>query len=129
MSYPMRHDSPSGDDSITMTPNEAFLMLRAGLGRLDNEVTAFVQSQGLDPAPGSQAATERASYSRPESLYTVSAIGAMLLESVGEHVTVLVRAMTEPITPFACWTCVRSMLESASIAAWLFDPKADAQKR
>jgi hypothetical protein len=111
-----------------MTPNELFLRLRAGLSHLDNEVTAFIQAQGIDPAPGSQAATERASYSRSESLYTVSAIGVMLLESVGEHVTVLVRSMTEPITPFACWTCVRSMLESASIAAWLFDPKVDAHQ-
>jgi hypothetical protein len=47
----MRQDSPSGDDSITMTPNEALLMLRAGLSRLDNEVTVFIQSQGIDPAP------------------------------------------------------------------------------
>jgi hypothetical protein len=112
-----------------MTPNEVFLMLRSGLSRLDNEVPEFIQSQGIDPTPGSQADTERSTFSRPESLYTVAAIGDILLESVGEHVTALVRTMTEPITPFACWTCVRSMLESASIAAWLFDPKVDAQKR
>ena len=112
-----------------MTPNETFLMLRGGLSRLDNEVTAFTQSQAIDPSPGSQAADERARYSRPESLYTVSGIGVTLLDSVVEHVTLLVRAMTEPITTFACCTCVRSMLESASIAAWLFDPKVDAQKR
>jgi hypothetical protein len=129
VSFPVYKDRPSGDDLITMTPNDAFIMLRGGLSRLDTEIPAFIQSQGIDPSPGSQAAIERASYSCPESLYTVSTIGVMLLESVGEHVTVLVRAMTEPITPFACWTCVRSMLESASIAAWLFDPKVDAQKR
>ncbi|MCC6580384.1 MAG: hypothetical protein IT440_08065 [Phycisphaeraceae bacterium] len=112
-----------------MTPTEVFLTIRAGLSRLDNEVSAFVQSQGIDPTPGSQAATERASYACPESLYTVSAIASILLDSVSEHVTVLVRAMTEPITPFACLTCVRSMLESASIAAWLLDPMVDAQRR
>jgi len=112
-----------------MTPNETFLMLRAGLSRLDHEVTTFLQRQGTEPEAGSQAASERTNYSRSDSLYTVAAIGTMLLESVGEHVTVLARAMTEPITPFACLTCVRSMLESASIAAWLFDPKVDAQKR
>ena len=112
-----------------MTPNETFLMLRAGLSRLDHEVTTFLQRQGTEPEAGSQAASERTNYSRSDSLYTVAAIGTMLLESAGEHVTVLARAMTEPITPFACLTCVRSMLESASIAAWLFDPKVDAQKR
>lgn len=112
-----------------MTLNKVFLTLRDGLSRLDKEIPAFIQSQGIDPAPGSQAATERDNYPCPESLYNVPAIGNPLCDSVGEHVTVLVRAMTEPITPFACWTCVRSMLESASIASWLFDPKVDAQKR
>jgi hypothetical protein len=114
---------------MEMTATEIFLRLRNGLVRLDQEVTTFVQSQGVDPAPGSQAATERATYKRPESLYTVSGICGILLESVAEHVSLLVRAMHEPITPFACWTCVRSMLESASIAAWLHDPKIDAEKR
>jgi hypothetical protein len=115
--------------SMQMTSNEVFLMMRNGLARLDEEITCFVQSQGLDPAPGSQAAIERATYVRPESLYTVSAISTMLLESVGEHVNLLVKAMTEPINTFGCWTSARSMLEPASIAAWLHDPKIDAHKR
>lgn len=113
----------------TMNANEVFLKLRGALTHLDKEVGAYMQSQGIDPAPGSQAATERTTYPRAESLYTVSAIGSMLLESVGEHVSLLIKGMTEPIEPLACWTCVRSMLESSSIAAWLFDPRVDAQKR
>ncbi|MDB5308806.1 MAG: hypothetical protein JWO38_3008 [Gemmataceae bacterium] len=114
---------------MQMTADDIFLKLRNGLVRLDKEIVAFVESQGLDPAPGSQAETERANYPNPESLYTVSGICSILLESVSEHVSLLVRAMHEPITPFACWTCVRSMLESSAISAWLHDPKIDAQKR
>ena len=114
---------------MQMTPDELFLRLRNGLTRLDKEVSDFVASQSHDPTPGSQAATERATYQRAESLYTVSAIATVLLDSVGEHVNLLVKAMTEPINTFGCWTTVRSMLEAASIAAWLHDPKIDVQKR
>lgn len=87
-----------------MTPDELFLKLRNGVTRLDTEVSAFVESQGFDPTSGSQAAIEHATYQRRESLYTVSAIAQMLLESVGEHVNLLVKAMTEPINTFGCWT-------------------------
>src|SRR5580700_7812306 len=114
---------------MQLTANELFLKLRNGIVRLDTEVSAFVQSQGCDPAPGSPATIERATYQRPESLYTVSAIATMLMESVGEHVNLLLKAMTEPINTFGCWTTVRSMLELASIAAWLHDPRIDAKNR
>jgi len=114
---------------MQLTPNERYLKLRNGLTRLDTEVSAFVESQGRDPAPGSKAATERATYQRPESICTVSAIATVLLDSVGEHVNLLVKAMTEPINAFGCWTTVRSMLEAAAIAAWLHDPEIDATKR
>lgn len=114
---------------MSMTANEVFLTLRGALARLDKDLSDFMKSQGLDPAPGSQAATERATYIQAESLDTVSAISSMLLESVGEHASLVVKAMTEPINTLACWTCVRSMLESSVIAAWLHDPKIDAHKR
>lgn len=114
---------------MQLTADQIFLKLRDGLVRLDKEIVGFVETQGIDPAPGAQAATERATYPHPESLYTVSGICSILLESVSEHISVLARAMHEPITPFACWTCVRSMLESSSIAAWLHDPKINAQQR
>jgi hypothetical protein len=112
-----------------MTANEFVVALRNALTRIRDEVEQFLKSQGGDPAAGSIAAKERASYSRPESLHSATAIAVVLLESVSEHVTAFVKTITEPVEPIACWTCVRSMLESASIAAWLFDPGADAQTR
>lgn len=114
---------------MQLTPNELFLRLRSGLTRLDVEITDLVGAQGFDPRPGSQAATERATFKRPESIYTVTTIATMLLESVGEHVNLLVKAMTEPINTFGCWTTVRSMLEASAIAAWLHDPTIDATTR
>jgi hypothetical protein len=43
----------------------------------------------FDPVIGSVAATERSPYNRKESLWTVSGIASLLIESVGEHVTTL----------------------------------------
>ena len=37
--------------------------------------------------------------------------------------------LDEPIEILASWTCVRSMLESCSLAAWLLDPTIDAHMR
>ncbi len=112
-----------------MTGNEFVDLLRSSLTTFHDDVAAFVQSYGVDPLPGSVAATERATYARPESVFTVSAIAGILIESVAEHVTAFVKTITEPVEPIACWTCVRSMLESSSIAAWLYEPGIDVQVR
>jgi hypothetical protein len=112
-----------------MTANEIFLRLRNGLTRLDADTAMYVKCQDIDPMPGSPAAQEHASYPKPESLETVCTLGTMLLETIAEHACLLVRAMTEPITTIACWTCVRSMLESSAIASWLLDPCIDAKQR
>lgn len=108
---------------------EFVVVLRNALSRFHEEAGKFVQSQGVDPVAGSQAAIELDTYARSESLLTVSAIASLLIESVGEHVTAFVKTITEPVEPIACWTSVRSMLESAAIAAWLLDPRIDAQTR
>lgn len=114
---------------MAMGATETVIALRDSLARLHDEAMQFVHDQGVDPMDGSIAATERATFPRPESLYSAATIGTMLLESVGEHVTTFIKTVTEPIEPIACWTCVRSMLESASIAAWLLDPRIDAVER
>jgi hypothetical protein len=112
-----------------MNGNEYVALLRKTLTRFHDEAGRFMQSQDIDPLPGSVAANERATYPRAESLFTVSGIVGLLIEAVGEHFTAFIKTITEPVEPIACWTCVRSMLESASIAAWLFDPAIDAQTR
>jgi len=112
-----------------MNGNDIVAAFRRSLERLFDEVSAFHTSQGGEPKPGSIAAQERASYSRPDAIQTVLGITNLLLESVGEHVTTFVKTITEPVNPLAAWTCVRSMLESSAIAAWLLDPAINAQTR
>jgi hypothetical protein len=114
---------------MAMSTNEVFMTLRCALTRLDAETAAFVQSQSVDAAPESPAARERAVYPNAKSLDTVSALSSILLELISEHVSLLVKAMTEPIETLSCWTCVRSMLEASAIAGWLLDPGIDGLER
>ncbi len=117
----------AGTDSMTDT--EFVVCMRAALGRFERALAAYFQDHGSEPAAGSQAALERASFPRAESLVTVTAIGTMLVESVGDHVSTFLKTMCEPVEIIAGWTCVRSMLETSAIAAWLYDPRIAAQER
>lgn len=103
--------------------------MREGLTSFHDEVGKFLESQGHDPAVGSQAETEHRTYMRGESIVTAWSIGIMLIEFGGDHLTAFVKHATEPVEVIACWTCVRSMLESCALSAWLFDPSIDAHSR
>ena len=103
--------------------------MREALSGFYDEIRNFHTGQGLDPAPGSPAVSEQAAFPRPESLVTAWSIATQLIESSGEHVTAFVKMITAPMEPIACWTCVRSVLESSSLASWLLDPSIDARSR
>src|SRR5579863_4900764 len=116
-------------DSMNSPPPHFIPDLRQGLTDLYDGISKWSKSQCVDPAPDSIATKERASFSRPDFLVSASAIVTLLLESSGEHVSAFVKTITEPVEPIACWTCVRSMLETSSLAAWLHDPTIDARTR
>jgi len=103
--------------------------LREALDDLFHGVGDFYRDNGVDPAADSQATIEQAAFPRPQSLVSASSIATFLIESGGEHVSAFVKSITEPMEPIACWTCVRSMLESCALAAWLLEPGIDAHTR
>jgi hypothetical protein len=72
---------------------------------------------------------EQSAYARPESIVTAWSIASLLLEVGAEHVSAFVKTITEPVEAIASWTCVRSMLESCALAAWVVDPAIDAETR
>jgi hypothetical protein len=114
-----------------MMPNgpEYVASLRECLSAFYEGASEYMKAQGLDPVLGSQAAKERGTFPRPDSLFSASALASFLIESSGEHVTAFVKTIVEPIESIACWTCVRSMLESSALAAWLLDPGLDTHVR
>jgi hypothetical protein len=93
------------------------------------EAGKLIDGYQSKPAAGSQAARESSTYPREESLVTVWGIGLQLIEFGGDHLSAFVKTVTEPAEVIACWTCIRSMLESCAISCWLLDPSIDVQTR
>ena len=104
-------------------------VMREALFRFYNEISSFHADHGNVLAPGSPAVNEQAASKHPVSLIAGWSIATMLIESGGQHVTAFAKTITAPAEPIACLTCVRSMLESCALAAWLLDPRIDAHTR
>ena len=103
--------------------------MREALSSFSNEIRSFHADHGLMPAPGSPAMTEQVASPHPDSLGTAWSIATVLIDLGSEHVTAFVKTITEPMETVACLTCVRSMLESCSLASWLLDPHINAHTR
>lgn len=103
--------------------------LRDAVTRLYDGTADLYAKQGDQPNPGSLADKEIRASPRPESIITACSIATQLIEYSGEHLTTFVKTLTEPIEPLAAWTCVRSMLESCALSAWMTDPTIDHQER
>lgn len=103
--------------------------LRDELAHFRDAVAEFVNAEGVVPSQTSQASSEEASFIRPESVRTAQSQAYMLLEVSADQMTALIKTITEPVETIAPYTCVRSLLESAALAAWLLDPGIDTQTR
>lgn len=103
--------------------------MKEALTMFCTDVGQFVRSYGTLPVAGSQAETEKNTFARQQSVVTAWALGTTLIEFGGDHVSLFAKTLDPPIEVIACWTCVRSMLESCSVAAWLLDPLIDAHTR
>jgi hypothetical protein len=53
----------------------------------------------------------------------------ILLETACDHAAALPKLYQEPAVSVAPWTCVRGLLEAASVAAWLADPTISPRER
>lgn len=113
---------------VTLGP-EYIVQMRDSLTYFHEEVQRIADKQGLNPTTGSHAYIEHSTFSNPESIVSAWSIGNLLIEVGAEHLTGFVKLTTEPVEAIASWTCVRSMLESCALAAWLLDPAINAQSR
>src|SRR5262245_660335 len=113
-----------------MAPGPGYIVvLREALSSFHQSVKEYYEAQDRDPAPGSQAVAEQTAFPAPEPLITCWSSAECLLQSGYEHISLFIKAVTEPIEPIASWTCVRSMLESCALAAWLLDQTINGQSR
>jgi hypothetical protein len=72
---------------------------------------------------------QHASYPKLDAIFNGIAIAGQLIESGSDHLSAFAKILVEPIEITAAWTCIRSMLESCALAAWLLDPEIVAQAR
>lgn len=95
---------------------------------LDN-TSVIWNTNGNQPALDSQASKELANFVRPESIGTAYSQALMLFEAAADYGFALVKILTEPIEAVAPWSCARSILETSSLATWLWDVKLNARQR
>ncbi len=103
--------------------------LREALSLLHREIEVFTNSQGIVPAPGSQADDEVVSFAEPEAVHTVHSQAAILIEVAAEQLTAFVKMITPPFETIAPWACSRGLLEATALASWLLDPGISVQMR
>jgi hypothetical protein len=114
---------------MTQVSLEHFENMRDALAQLRDRLAAYAQPYGSDPQPGSVGEAEIKKFSRPESVHTAQSQAWILVEVTSDQLTALVKTITEPVETVAPYTCVRSLLEGAALACWLFDPMIDVSDR
>ena len=112
----------------TFTSDEAAKTIES-LENLIDEIGIFLQRWSSGPVPDSQGVTELKSFQRSESVMTAYSQGIVLAAAARDHSKAFIRTAVEPAQTFAPWTCVRAVLESSALAAWLLDPVIDVRAR
>jgi hypothetical protein len=106
-----------------------FVEMREALTMFADVSAKFIGAHNNRPLAGSQAAIEKTTFADPENIESAWSIGSQLLVFNADHLSAFVKIVTEPVEVSACWTCVRSMLESCALAAWFLDPAINATDR
>lgn len=99
------------------------------LAHLCGESGKFLDTYACQPVDGSLAKAEHAAYGEPRAIQAAWSIANLLLQYAADHVNAFVKLADVPANAQASWTCIRSMLESCSIGAWIVDPAIDAHER
>jgi hypothetical protein len=112
----------------TFTSDEATKTVES-LENLIDEVSIFLQRWSSGPTPNSQSVTELKSFQCSESVMTAYSQGSVLAVAATDQSKAFIRTVVEPAQTFAPWTCVRTVVESSALSAWLLDPIIDARTR
>lgn len=112
----------------TFTSNEAAKTVQ-GLENLIDEISIFLQDWANGPTAHSPGVRELKSSQCSESVMTAYSQGAVLAAVSIDQSRACIKTLDEPGQTFAPWTCVRAVLESSALAAWLLDPLIDVNTR
>lgn len=101
---------------------QQFELMRATLGQLRDKLAAYAAPYGPNPQAGSVGEAEIKTFTRPESVHTAQSQAWILVEVTSDQLTAFLKTVSEPVETIAPYTCVRSLIEGAALACWLFDP-------
>jgi hypothetical protein len=110
------------------TPEDALKMIQA-IRNLHQETARVLNTLGHAILPGSLAEAELNGFPEPERVKDAYIQANLLFEGAADHLIAFTKTVTEPAATIAPWTCVRALLESCALAAWLIDPAIDATVR
>jgi hypothetical protein len=99
------------------------------LENLIDEIGIFLQRWSSGPTPTSRGVTELKSFQCSESVMTAYSQGLVSGALATDQTRAFIRTVVEPAQTFAPWTCVRAVLESSALGAWLLDPDIDVRTR
>lgn len=100
------------------------------IASLHDELGLFSTGVDSQPSPQSQVRKEMRVFPGAASKFmTVLGQGSLLIETAGDHLMAFTKTITEPAQAMAPWTCIRVILESSAVSAWLFQPDIDAKTR
>ncbi len=111
-----------------VTVDDACRMIEA-TNSLYKGIQELLKDYGDRLAPGSQAEEEKRIVELNLSLETAYTHGGTLITVAADHIFAFTRLMEQPVPTLAPWTCVRGVLESSALAAWLLDPSLGARTR
>ncbi len=111
-----------------LTRDDASKMIHA-ISNLHQEMARVLNALGHVILPGSQAEAELNDFQEPERVNDAYIQANLLFEGAADHLIAFTKTITEPATTLAPWTCVRAILESCALAAWLIDPAIDVNVR
>ena len=114
---------------MTVPRHEFLAVIRETLTLFYKEAGELLREHDNVPIAGSQAAKEVAEDPSPDWIVLAQSISGQLVEFGGEHVTGLVKLITEPVEVIACWSLLRAMIEGCAFGVWLTDPAIDAHVR
>jgi len=103
--------------------------IRDAIAYLHEETARLIVAERGMYAKNSQADKEHSTCASPDAIFIAIGIAGQLVETGDEHLSVFAKILVQPIEITAAWTCIRSMLESCALAAWLLDPDIDANAR
>lgn len=95
------------------------------LGRIKNIVNSYL----YQPTPGSQAIQEKTNLADPDLISDVLAWASICFESAGDHLMGFRDSFVTSIKSLSPFTCIRSLMESCSLAFWLLDTSISTQER